>query len=242
MNKMGDYEFEHDNDESESYINERKIDFLNKKISRQNKVIKEFYYYISRLYTYLEVDLKYIPTTIYVSDFNISSISKRMLITYLQETVKDFSILLIELPEENGSWRQKLIFKTRELMNKKEAQDTFEKINDGLVATYISKPQADVNNLQADGVAKLVQSLQNVDDAFICIGSLMLVKINDNGKIKIFSKTLNSSALKVYTENQDNFTPRQIFNWLQSADNHDNSIAKSNNLEDGKSIDEQNKE
>lgn len=120
------------------------------------------------------------------------------------------------LPEEKGSWWQKIYLVTGEILTKDEVQKRLDLIEAALKTAYLDKPQAEANQTQADAAAKLISALQNVPNACIQVGTLLLVKVTrQDGTCTVAVRTLTATELKRLEENQSALRrPEEILEML----------------------------
>jgi hypothetical protein len=107
-----------------------------------------------------------------------------------------------EFPEEAGSWGKRFFLRAKALLTSKEAKEKFATAEAALTATYLNKPQAEANKLQAEAAANLIKSLNHVPNACIQVGTLLVVKRTANGTPSLLAITLTSAMLKHLEEHQ----------------------------------------
>jgi hypothetical protein len=127
-------------------------------------------------------------------------------------------ITAYDYPEQSGSWWKKFWFKTTESLKSDEVKERLDKAERALELNYLDKPQSEANKNQAEAASCLIKSLENVPNACIQTGSLLLVKITVDGNASLMSKTLSINELRHLEENQSLLkNPNMILDWLQGA-------------------------
>lgn len=124
-----------------------------------------------------------------------------------------------ELPDEDGSWWKKFVLRTSQALTHDEVRRRLEKAERAVEATYLDKPQAEANHLQAEAAASLIQALNTTGNACIQVGSLLLVKATrGDGQTAIIARTLTFDELKRLEEHQSMLRqPEAILDWLEDG-------------------------
>lgn len=84
-----------------------------------------------------------------------------------------------EFPEESGSWWKKWFAKTTELATQPEVIERLKKIERAVELQGLHKPQSEINKNEAEAVAALLKAVENVPNAAIQAGAILLVKTNN---------------------------------------------------------------
>lgn len=129
-------------------------------------------------------------------------------------------VLAYSLPDEEGSWWKRFVFRSKEFLTSDDVTSRLKKAERAVEATYLDKPQAEANNLQAGAAASLIGALSTTDKACIQVGSLLVVKATDaDGKSAVIARTLTSEELREIEENQTILRdPQRILEFLEGAE------------------------
>lgn len=147
---------------------------------------------------------RYVPVRIYISDPVPSSDELHSLIHALDELSSSIGFERSgEFPSEQGSWWKQIFYRTKDAVSQEGVQRKLTKVEQAIQTNYLDKPQAEANVHQAEAVSKLVDSLKEVPDACIQVGSLLMVKTTSvDGKPMVVARTLTAQELKLLEENQ----------------------------------------
>lgn len=107
-----------------------------------------------------------------------------------------------EFPEIRGSWFKKWFAKTMEALSQPEVIERLEKIERAVELKAVDKPQADVDEKQAGAIAKLITSLNNVPNAAVQAGSVLVIKLTTNNGPIIQARTLSQDEMLELENNQ----------------------------------------
>lgn len=107
-----------------------------------------------------------------------------------------------EFPEIRGSWFKKWFAKTMEALSQPEVIERLEKIERAVELKTVDKPQADVDEKQAGAIAKLITSLNNVPNAAVQAGSVLVIKLTTNNGPIIQARTLSQDEMLELENNQ----------------------------------------
>ncbi|XVU30737.1 hypothetical protein ACQPZJ_24305 [Actinoplanes sp. CA-054009] len=113
-----------------------------------------------------------------------------------------------EIEVRRGSfWRRARGFASR-LRTSEELSSRLIKVERAVELAHLDGRQADINEKEANAVTQLIQSLENVPDACLQVGSLLIIKQTQaNGSPTLFSRRLSPMemrALERYPEIQGN--------------------------------------
>lgn len=81
-----------------------------------------------------------------------------------------------ELPDEKGSWFKRLFAKTQDLTTSEEFKEKIGEAEYGLKLHTITKQQSEIDKNQAEAVSKIIDSVKDIQNAAIKIGSILIVK------------------------------------------------------------------
>ena len=139
---------------------------------------------------------RYLSIKIYLSD----SKSKDHVFSSLKKFLNALAIDIVgENEGEVSSWFQKLIGKLRDPKTRQELNEEIKKGKRALDLALLHKKQAEVDKMLADAASGLIKSLENVDDAKIQMGSLLIMK----HKGKIIVRSLSQKELEYLEGNQE---------------------------------------
>jgi hypothetical protein len=83
-----------------------------------------------------------------------------------------------DFPPEEGSWVKNFFAKTKDVLTQPEFIDRLNKVERAIELRELQKQQAEIDNIQAGAVTKLLNSLGNTPNAAFHIGSVLLLKCN----------------------------------------------------------------
>ncbi|MEZ0108595.1 cold shock CspA family protein [Catenulispora sp. EB89] len=75
-----------------------------------------------------------------------------------------------------GSWLRLKLARSKEMITSREVKDRLRRAERALELGLLDKPQADVNAIQAEAVAKTLESIKDQTEALIQVGSLLIIK------------------------------------------------------------------
>lgn len=107
-----------------------------------------------------------------------------------------------EFPEIRGSWFKKWFAKSKDVLSQPEVIELLEKIERAVELKAIDKPQADVDDKQAGAIAKLIKCLENVPNAAVQAGSVLVVKLTTSNGPIIQARTLSQEEMIELENNQ----------------------------------------
>jgi len=127
--------------------------------------------------------------------------------------------LAFAMPDEEGSWWKRFVFRSKTALTHDEVTKRLKKAERAVEVTYLDKPQAEANNLQAVAAASLIGALSGTEKACIQVGSLLIVKATDgDGKTAVIARTLTQDELRELEENQSILRePHRILEFLETA-------------------------
>ncbi len=162
---------------------------------------------------------RYVPVRIYFVDPLPDESTRRTIIAAIEGLVGPAGFeRLYELPEESGSWWKRLVLRTKGFFTQEEVRSRLQTAERALEVTYLDKPQAEANNLQAQAAAGLIGALSSTPNACIQVGTLLLVKATDNdGRCALVARTLTNDELRMLEENQTILKkPGEILEYLNA--------------------------
>jgi hypothetical protein len=189
---------------------------------------------------------RYFPASIYVKASDLTKTFEDGRVKhiepahYIEATAADsihralsriFTILEWEIAKEYnaefGSWFQRFIARTQKELSRPEVQDRLGKLERALEIQKIDGAQAHVDLDLSKAAGELSKALQGVDIGIISIGSLFVVKRNENGQTKLAIISLTQDQMKLVKANPAMQTDPDIFFKLLNLmnSNTDNQIS-----------------
>jgi hypothetical protein len=142
---------------------------------------------------------RFVPLRVYLSDTpgqaveDVSDAISKLLEAFDFEISDDF-------PPIRGSWFKKWFAKTVEVATQPEVIERLEKIERAVELKGLGQPQADIDKKQSEAVAQLLKAVENIPNAAIQAGSILLVKISSKSGPVIQVRTLTQREL-IHLEN-----------------------------------------
>ncbi len=117
------------------------------------------------------------------------------------------------------SWWQRLGYSVRSAFTRPAITNRLRKAERAVEATYLDRPQAEANQLQANGAASVIGSLSTANNACVQVGSLLVVKATAaDGTSVVVARTLTQMELDDLSKNQTVLKdPATILEFLQST-------------------------
>lgn len=141
------------------------------------------------------------------------------------KTITDFinnKNLVVEkdLPAEEGSWFKRFFVKTKNIAESEGFKEKKSEVEYGIKLHTITKHQSEVDKNQAEAVSKIIESIKDIPNAAIKIGSLLIVKITVSETPSISAKNLSLKELMML-ENTPSLlkNPVQLLENLNQANN-----------------------
>jgi hypothetical protein len=149
-----------------------------------------------------EVQLtRYVPIRAYIDETPLGAIGA--VSSAVVDVLKAFGFTVAdEFPEIRGSWFKKWFAKTQDVVSQPEVRDRLEKIERAVELKGIGRPQAEVDDIQASAIAKLVGALDKVPNAAIQAGSVLVVKLTTPNGPVIQARTLTQEEMVALENNQ----------------------------------------
>lgn len=107
-----------------------------------------------------------------------------------------------EFPEIRGSWFKKWFAKSKDVVSQPEVRDRLERIERAVELRGIGRPQAEVDDIQASAIKKLIEALDKVPNAAIQAGSVLVVKLTTPNGPVIQARTLTQEEMVALENNQ----------------------------------------
>lgn len=146
--------------------------------------------------------IQFIPVDIYIDTNNSNEIFEvYSSVIDLLENIgfkKD-----IELDPIKGSWYKKLIAKSKEILTEEEVQNKLKEVEYAL-EVKILKDQSEVDKNQSEALSNILKSVENIPNAAIKIGSLLVVKItSETGEATVQVRSLTILELHLLNKRPD---------------------------------------
>ncbi len=172
----------------------------------------------SEHYTSEKLEFKELPVRVFLdtNDFKIIYCFNASLYRLLCK----FDFIRTEIPiQESGSFFSKFFVNTKNLSSNNDVDEILTKIKKGIELHYLDKGQADVDKCKAETICILLNSLKDIKNVAIQIGSLLLIKTTkSNDEITLLTHFLTSDELIYIEKNQHIFKePSKILFELQKG-------------------------
>jgi len=144
---------------------------------------------------------RYLPIRAYIDETPTGAIGA--VSSAVAEVLKAFGFTVAdEFPEIRGSWFKKWFAKSKDVVSQPEVRDRLEEIERAVKLRGIERPQAEVDDIQASAIAKLIGVLDNVPNAAIQAGSVLVVKLTTPSGPVIQARTLTQEKMVALENNQ----------------------------------------
>lgn len=102
-----------------------------------------------------------------------------------------------------SSWWGKYKARAKEVAGKDGVVQRVAKIEHAIEVVGLRQPMAIENTKQAEAVSALITAIENVDNAVMMVGSVVMIKYtNEHGQQHLFTKTLSVAEIRAFEENQ----------------------------------------
>jgi len=164
------------------------------------------------------IGVAFLPIRIYLSQGDPQRIDKTMTAILRLATESGFE-LADESPVESASWFKSFRAKVKAFFGKPEVQKKLDELEQAVKLQALDKPQAGISKDLADAAASLVREVRDVPNAFLQVGSLVVVKHTGmDGQGNVFVRTLTQDELALLERNPDlRVSPKQILNVLSGT-------------------------
>lgn len=172
---------------------------------------------------YWNLDILHKPIEIYLDTNNSEQIKKtyQSVLDFLK--TKDFKVET-ELPDEKGSWFKRLFAKAQDLVKSEEFQEKLGEAEYGLKLHTITKQQSEIDKNQAEAISKIIDSVKDIQNAAIKIGSILIVKTTVSNVPNIAVKNLSLKEM-IELENKPSLL-RSPIDLLENLTALDNKLAE----------------
>lgn len=162
---------------------------------------------------------RFIPLRVYLAEFQ--SHQPELLVQELKAILQSIGFTISdEFDAIKASWFKKMFAGAKEAITHDEVLKRLGTLERAFVLKGIGQPQAEIDERQATGVAKIIESLSGTPNAALQVGSLLILKVTHNEEASIQVKTLSQRELQILEMNQELLTsPRTIFGELRRLQN-----------------------
>lgn len=142
---------------------------------------------------------RYLPVKVYADtdDPHIASALESGIRRVLTEF--DFEIVS-DPPAETGSWIKRMLGRSEDRLTSGELKTRLAKIEQAIEARHLRSHQAQADKEQSTAASILLDALSQTPDAVCQIGTLLIVKLTDDGKPSIISRTLGPDEIALVEE------------------------------------------
>jgi hypothetical protein len=133
-----------------------------------------------------------------------------------------------ELKSEKGSWKKKLVAKTKEYLTSEDFNNHLKKAEYAVEANLILKQQSEIDKNQSEALLNILKAVESIPNAAIRIGSLLVVKVtNKEGEVNVQVRTLSITELHYLNKYPDLLNkPNQILSAITEEVNNEDEIKK----------------
>jgi hypothetical protein len=135
-----------------------------------------------------------VPIRVYLSDDDPKKADQFIKAIALFKEALDL-IVVDDPPAESGSWWKRWLAITRDVSSQPEVAERLRKAERALEMQALHKIQAEVDKKQAEAAQALIQSLENIENAAIQVGSLLIIKTCSDKGARLTVRTLTQNQL-----------------------------------------------
>lgn len=169
--------------------------FINLYKSRTSISISDLYNELLSSHEFT-IGLLHKPIEIYLDTNDLSKIEKTSQVVEAYLSNNNLSIKK-KLPVVKGSLFQKMFARAKDILTSEELKERLDQAEHGLKLNTITKQQSEIDLNQAEAVSKILNSISEVENAAIKIGSLLIVKTTISGNPNIAVKNLSLKEMLV---------------------------------------------
>jgi hypothetical protein len=143
--------------------------------------------------------IRYVPVRLYVSGIRVGIEDANRIVQALEEPIRsqlergrEF-YFAHELGVEFDSIFKRFWMRTTNRMNQ---EDVEKKIGAAFELKFLDRPQAEATKHLSEGASALLQALNEVPEATVQIGNLLIAKTTENGQPRVAVRTLTPVELK----------------------------------------------
>jgi hypothetical protein len=198
-------------------INSR-ISDLESQYQTENIKLKEILYNLIISFNQKE-KIQFIPVDIFLDTndsqeiFSVYESIQRYLEVIGFENAFDFKSV-------TGSWYKKMVAKSKKLMTDEEVLSRLKEVEYGVEVNTILQKQSEIDKNQSEALLNILKSVENIPNAAIRIGSLIVVKLTDERTRTTNVQVRSLSILEMHTLNKNPEllkNPHEILNALANA-------------------------
>jgi hypothetical protein len=189
------------------------------KLQKDNLQLKQYLYNSASSFN-SEARIQNIPVDIYLDT------DDSLMIFSIYETVMEFLatidfVKVFEFDAVNGSWFKSLVAKSVKVMTSEEVLSRLREVEYSVQVNAILKQQSEIDKNLAEALLNITKSIENVPNAAIRIGSLIVVKLtNKEGEVNIQSRTLTIQELYILNKRPELLhKPHEVLNALTACIN-----------------------
>ncbi len=138
---------------------------------------------------------RFVPVKIFISNYEDDDDIESIILAIRNFIESLGYVFSDDFPSIKGSWWKTWYAKSKKVLTSDQVQEGLEKGKRALELAAIEKVQSEVNKNNAEAASKLIDSLSTVNNAAMQIGSLLLVKITNNGTTSISTRQLNQREM-----------------------------------------------
>jgi len=134
------------------------------------------------------------PIEIYIDTNNTEQINKvySETIEFIKKNKLDVEK---ELPSQDGSWYKRIFVKLMDVSQRDEVKEKFREAEYGIKLHTITKQQSEIDKNQAEAVSSIIESIKEIPNAAIKVGSILIVKITVSNTPTIAVKNLSLNEM-----------------------------------------------
>lgn len=168
-----------------------------------------------------------IPLRAYLSETPEKSIEN--VSNAVEKLIHSFEFELTdEFPEIRGSWYKKWFARSKEAVTQPAVTDRLARVERALELQSLNLPQAAADEKQAAAIANLIQSLKDVPNAAIQVGSILLVKQTNEKGPTIQTRTLTPrQIIEIENNPQLLYSPSDILEKLFTLSQRSDPVGSS---------------
>jgi DNA-directed RNA polymerase specialized sigma subunit len=158
------------------------ISRLTKKVTKYESILPDYFTNeFLNSFTEKKTSYKFMPVSIYIDSDNADQIIDS--ITSLKNLVDSLGFdICHEFDAERGSFFKGFWSKSKEIISSEEFQKRLAEAEHALKLKTITEKQSEIDKNQAEAVSNVIKANENVPNFAIRLGSLLIVKVTENGQ------------------------------------------------------------
>jgi hypothetical protein len=118
------------------------------------------------------------------------------------------------LPAQRGSWSRWW----RRRYPPDRVDEIADKAERAAEVSTLSRPESEANRSNAEAIARLLEASAAIPNMVVISGSVLFIKVTDEGGVQVVSKTLTATEIRRFQEQQDLLSnPLQALHFLQEG-------------------------